>query len=76
MVISVERTEHELGQWLAELATKSDNSVTEAILAAANSLGYAEIRRLQETVFRAFAAKHVHGTEGSACYNMLYYFHF
>ena len=37
-----------------ELAVESDNSVSEIIRAAASSLGYAEIRLLQETAVRAF----------------------
>ena len=36
------------------MAVESDNSVSEIIGAAASSLGYAEIRLLQETAVRAF----------------------
>ena len=37
-----------------EMAVESDDSVSEIIRATTSSLGYAEIRLLQETVLRAF----------------------
>ena len=37
-----------------EMAVESDDSVSDIIRAAASSLGYAEIRLLQETAVRAF----------------------
>ena len=39
-----------------EMAVESDDSISEIIRAFASSLGYAEIRLLQETAVRAFVA--------------------
>ena len=40
-----------------EMAVESDDSVSEIIRAAASSLGYAEIRLLEETAVRAFVTR-------------------
>ena len=46
------------------MAVESDDSVSEIIRAAASSLGYTEIRLLQETAVRALPTSHLFSVAG------------
>ena len=51
-------------QGYTEMAVESDDSVSEIIRAAASSLGYTEIRLLQETAVRALPTSHLFSVAG------------